>query len=262
MTLGDFTDVAGYIADAYVASLAPGSVLDSLALYAKVLPRGLRHATLASSEGVAQSVAEGGMKVAKRLTFGEATATAFKVAEAVVATNELINAQGPAILDIFSRELQSAVTRACNAAVLANLVDSSSATVTATSDALSDLRAALRAADPSTGYVYVAPAGVIADLATRVENRGAGVAGGEFVPGVSIVPASVDHPTLIPADQIVIRDEGILVSPPAQHASLSMAETPSSPSTVVSMWQTNSTAVLVERSWLMDASRAHVVVVG
>jgi hypothetical protein len=163
---------------------------------------------------------------------------------------------------LFENELRKAVTRAINLSVLAQLTDSDTVSIPGTGDALADLRAGLYMAGPSTGYVVAAPSADVLDLSLRVENRaGMGVRGGTFVPGVEIVAMdSITGIYVIPASHVSVRDGGLQVRS-AEHAVVNMADTPASPSQMVSLFQTNSLGLLAERDFSL-AHSAPMVIVG
>ncbi|CAB3901171.1 hypothetical protein LMG26691_04498 [Achromobacter animicus] len=249
-----------HMASAYLATIAEQSILDQIKKYARVLPRNLPRIMIAS-DAVGDLVAEGDPKPVKNLTGTTADAEYSKSAAIIVMTKELALVGGPELRRLFEVELEQTVARATNKAVLAALINSNTATVQGTGDVLTDLRAGLRAAEPSYGYVVAAPAADVRDLATRVENRGGmSVRGGTFVPGVEVV--AIDDATdmqIIPASRIVMLDDGVRVRT-AEHASLDMRDTPQSPAQMVSLWQTNCLGLLIERSWDI-AQGAEVVVV-
>lgn len=249
--LGDWEGDAATLAASYIASIAEDSLLDRIMRYARVLPIGLGSILIASG-ATAGTVDEGAPKAVKHLVLNqEAESAAIKAAAIVVLSKELMGATGATGMRLFEQELRSAVTRAINAAVLTNLLSTSVEVVTGTGDALVDLRAGLKAAGPSTGYVVAVPTAAAVDLATRTENRsGMGVRGGEFVPGVEVV--AVDGQTtmtVIPASALAVHDFGLKVRG-AGHASVDMADSPSSPAEQVSLWQTNSYGLLAERGFL------------
>lgn len=248
------------MASAFLATIAEQSILDQIKKYARILPRNVPRIMIAS-DAVGDLVAEGDPKPVKNLTATTADAGYSKSAAIIVMTQELARAGGPELRRLFEVELEQTVARATNKAVLAALINSNTATIPGTGDPLADLRAGLRAAEPSYGYVVAAPRVDVADLATRVENRGGmGVRGGTFIPGVEVV--AIDDATdmqSIPASRIAMLDAGVQVRT-AEHASLDMRDTPQSPAQMVSLWQTNCLGLLIERSWDI-AQGAEVVVV-
>ncbi|PZS68262.1 MULTISPECIES: hypothetical protein [Stenotrophomonas maltophilia group] len=253
-------DDAAALAAAYIGSIAEGSLLEQIVRYGNRLPLNLPHVMVASGFS-ADVIAEGDPKVVKHMNLGLSNVSTRKAAAIIVLTNELIRAAGGRTL--FETELRKAVTRAINASVLDQLTDSDTISIPGSGDALADLRAGLYMAGPSAGYVVAMPAADVLDLSLRQENRGGmGVRGGTFVPGVEIV--AMDEITdihVIPASQVSVLDGGLQVRG-AEHATVTMADSPTSPSELVSLWQTNSTGLLAERNFFMSHAAPIVIVQG
>lgn len=251
---------AAALAAAYIGSIAEGSLLEQIVRYGNRLPLNLPHVMVASGFS-ANVIAEGDPKVVKHMNLGLSDVSTQKAAAIIVLTNELIRAAGGRTL--FETELRKAVTRAINASVLDQLTDSDTISIPGSGDALADLRAGLYMAGPSAGYVMAMPAADVLDLSLRLENRGGmGVRGGTFVPGVEIV--AMDEITdihVIPASQVSVLDGGLQVRG-AEHATVTMADSPTSPSELVSLWQTNSTGLLAERNFFMSHAAPIVIVQG
>lgn len=249
------------LAAAYLASIAEGSILDQVSKYAAVLHPS-SHRVLIASDAVGDVVTEGDPKPVRRVDLAIGDAEPKKACAIIVATKELLN-DSPESRRLFERELSAAVNRASNASLLADLVNSNTILVPSTGDPLDDLRAGLRAAGPSAGYVVAAPAGDVADLATREANRGGmGVRGGTFVPGVEIVAVDgLSSLTIIPASRLALFDSGLIIRS-ADHASVDMRDTPDSPAQLVSLWQTNSSGLLIERHWHLAQATEIVMVTG
>lgn len=255
-------DDARALAQAYLASIAENSVLDQLTRYARMLPAGSRRVLLAS-DAVGDVVAEGDPKPVRSLTLSLGDVEPTKAAAIVVLSRELVDVGGDAMRVLFERELRAAVGRACNQSILGRLVTSDAIEVAGTGDPLADLRAGLRAAGPSLGFVAAMPAGDVADLATRTENRGGmGIRGGTFVPGVEVVAIDGAVQTVvIPASRLALWDRGLEIRP-AGHATVDMRDSPDSPAAMVSLWQTGCYGLLVERNWHLAGDVEGVVVVG
>lgn len=258
--VGEFSDIAGQeIAAAFAESLAPASVLDACLRYAKTLPPKLSRVLVATGF-TGKATAEAAPRVIQNAGISVADCLEHQVSASLVFSQEVLRRGGTAVLDLFDAELRAAIARAQNAEMLAELDSSSATTVATTGDPAKDLRAALAKSDSTTGYVYVADGATIATIATDAANRGAGVRGGEFVPGVFLVADdTVTEPTLIPAGRLVLRDEGLRLEPPAKHASVNMSETPTSPSQQVSLWQTGCVGLIAFRDWTMNTDRVAIV---
>lgn len=251
-------DDGAALAAAFLASIAEGSLLDQIAKYASVLSLSSRKVLVASG-AVGDVVAEGDPKVVRRLDLALGDIELTKAASIVVLTQELAKTVGGRRL--FETELVKAVTRASNQSLLAKLTDSNTIAVAGTGDPLTDLRAGLRAAGPSAGYVVAASAGDVADLATRAENRsGMSIRGGTFVPGVEVVAMDdLDAMHIIPASRLALWDGGLMLNS-AGHATVDMADSPESPAQMVNLWQTNSIGLLAERSWHIAGDSTLVIV--
>lgn len=262
----EFQNAAQELSAAYVASIAEQSALDSIARYARKLPEsGLGRAIVASGS-VGDIIAEGHPKIVRSLGLDIGTADPKKSVGAVVLTNELLRKGGREVLQMFETELVAAVTRGANRSIL-NMF-SGATSVAGTGDPLEDLRVGLRAAGPSQGYVVLGDSGAVADLATRVENKGASVRGGEFCAGVSLVAMDGDligtsGPSLlvIPASRLTVW-AGPIELRRSREASFDMSDTPSSPAVQVSLFQTGSHGLIVEREWRIGGDLSGAVLVG
>lgn len=236
------------LASAYLESIAESSLFDQIKRYARTLPPNMRHGMIAAG-AVGDVVTEGAPKPVIDLGFNLGEVEPLKAVGIVAMSNELAWATGEAGRLLFERELREAINRAMNASVLLQFVDTNTATVAAGSDPLESLRAGLLAAGPSLGYVVGMGTGEAAWLATHESNRGAGVRGGEFAPGVHIVAVDgMSGMTIIPASRVALFDGGLRLASSGE-ASLDLRDSPESPAQAVSMWQTNSRAILVEREW-------------
>ena len=250
---------AAALAAGYIESISELSLIDQLAKHARVVPVTQRSVLLASGTS-ADVTAEGGVKLVKRIALAVDTEQATKVAAIVVITAELLRETGS---ELFERELREAIVRATNQAVLADLVGGATITVAATGDALADLRAGIAAAGPSNGYVVAAPTGVVAELSTRVEaSPGFGVRGGEFRPGVSVVAVDdISETIVVPASRVAMWI-GDLEARRSGEGSVSMSDSPDSPGSSVSLWQTGCTGLICERRFHLFPSDTAIVVVG
>lgn len=252
------------LAAAYIASVGEPDLISAISKYARNIPRGVMGRVLIATGATGNIVSEGFPKLIKRLDLTNGPDLPFaKSVAAVVVSQELLAATGDAGRRLFEDELAKAVVRAANAAVLTLLIDSGTTTVAPGADPLASLRAGLVAAGPSSGYVVTAPAGQVAWLATSDSNRGGmGVRGGTFVPGVDVVALDdATTMTVIPADRLAIWDGGLELRP-AGHASVDMSDSPTATGSKVSLWQTNSMGLLVERFWRIEGDTSGVVVVG
>lgn len=248
------------LAAAYVQSIAELSLLDAMAKYATVLPTAARKVLIAS-DAVAHVTPESLPKPIVRPTMSVGDAEPLKAAGIVVASLELLRTGGEAARQMFERELRESVVRACNEAVLLELTDSNTIPVLGSGDALANLRAGIRAAGPSNGFVIAASTADVQDLATRHE---AGptftVRGVEFRPGVHVIALDGIHDMhVIPASRVALRDWGLVLRS-AEHADVILRTNPEDEGTVSCLWQSNMSAILAERMFLLGGDAQMVVV--
>lgn len=237
------------LAESFVASVADHSLLDALARHARLIPSGSTR-VLVAADAVGDVVAEGDPKPVRKLNLSMADAEPTKSVATVVLSQELLAVGGDAVRRLFETELGNAVTRCANEAVLDALIDSSATFVSGTGDPLQDLRTALRAAPASDAYVIAAPSGQVADLATRVENRGGmSVRGGTFAPGIEVVAIDgLNDMVCVPASHCALWLGGVEMRS-AEHATIDLRDAPADPATPTSLWQTSSVGLLIERQW-------------
>lgn len=247
----------------YIASTGEPDILTVIARYGRPIPR-FSGRVLIATGATGDSTAEGFPTLIKNLDLNVGVNTDFvKSLAAVVVSQELLSVGGDAGQKLFEAELTRAVIRAANSAVIASLTDSNTITASAGANPLASLRAGIAAAGPSDAYVVAMPAQDVAELSTYAENRGGmGVRGGTFVPGVEVV--ALDDATqtvVIPASKLAFIDGGLELRP-TDAASVNMADSPTSPSQLVSLWQTNCVGLLVARYWRLDGDTSGIVVVG
>lgn len=249
------TGDAAALASAYIATIADASILDSLARYARPIPPSLDRAMIATG-ATANIVGEGELKATTTLAVSLAPAAQTKVVGLAIMSAEVANLAGDAAVQLFERELTNALLREMNATVLGLVVDTSAIQVPATGDWIADLRAGLAAAPASHGYVAVAAPGVVAALvASEVNKGGAGIAGGELLPGLAVVPVEgAIGLTIIPASRHAIRDHGLVIRQ-ARHATVEIN------GASVSLWQSNLRGVLAERAFDLVPGPDPVVIV-
>lgn len=161
-------------------------------------------------------------------------------------SNESLKSNSPAAERVVRRELDNAVKGALNTAFLSAL------TLTQTpgiGDPVADLATGLDAADETDGgYVIAASPAATRLLALEAEGRMNAVSGGVYVPGVVVVPAEVDYMIVIPAGRLTIIDHGLQLNV-SEQADILLADNPSMPGQLTSLFQTNTTAFLVEREF-------------
>ena len=235
------------ISQAFMASLSDASILDAVMQYALPIPIETRRIVLMSG-AVAGTAAEGAPKVATRVSLTVAPGDYLKAAAMIVMSDDLARSTEGAANKLLTIELRTAVVRAVNAAFLGALTMTAA---TAGATAAASLQAGLAAAANASAYVVAASPAQVRELAlTRPNGSTMGVRGGEYIPGVTVIPANVTKLTVIPADRLGIADYGTTVAN-ASHATVEQANPPTNPptesTTVVSLWQNNLQALLVER---------------
>jgi hypothetical protein len=232
---------------AFFQSIAPSSILDLLAQYARPLPLGVPRILIASG-AVANVVAEGYPKAVTRLSIAPQDGNLQKAAGIMVMSKELSLAVGEKAQQLFAAELQSAIVRAFNVAAIDQLQVTGVAT---TGTALGDLKAGIEASAASANYVVATSKDIAMELAFESNGR-MGPGGGQFLPGVHVVPVEVDSNTsritVIPADRVALADSGFVVRNASQ-ADVQMSDSPTSPGAMTNLWQTGNHALLFERSF-------------
>lgn len=248
------------ISGAFMASLADGSLLDAVMQFALPIPIEAKRIIVLSG-AAAGVVGEAAPKPVTRLSLTQNPGDHLKAAAMVVMSGELAKSSEGAAQRLLAIELRTAVIRASNAAFLGALTMTA---VAAGSTAAESLQAGLTAAPDATAYVVAAPAAIVRELAlTRPNGSSLGVRGGQYIDGVTVIPADVGRMTIIPADRLGIADFGTIVRN-ASHASIQMDSAPTNPATastvLTSLWQNNLQAILVER--LFQVSNGTAVEVG
>lgn len=251
-TLSDWGDSAGSdLAAAYLSAIADQSALDAALPHAKRIPSALSKAMVATGF-TAGAVLEGAPKAVRNINLSLDDMTTRKVAGIVVATAETLSVDGAEAL--FQAELTKGVVSGVNAAFISAL--GAPTPVAASGDHLEDLQAGLVASDGSSHYVVITDHGLAAALRVdaRINQAGISIIGHEGQSGMLIVPSS----------RLAIADHGIRVRS-AGHASIEMSDTPTGEAEQVSLFQTSSRALLVERSFRLlldgDSSSAGAVIV-
>lgn len=241
------TESGERIAQNYLASVRNADLLGSLLAYSKQMPEDLG-AVVAASGAIGSNVDEGAPKPLVKSTLNRSGLPELKVAGLAAISKELGMTTGTAGRRMFENELQNAVVGGSNATI--QTVATPSSTITATSDTVADLTSLLEALPNSEHYVIACTGAACRRLAMASDN-GMSVNGGEFIPGVHVVPCIEDDssaPALLgfACDRITVANGGLFLKP-ATHASVELAESPTSPAQLTSLWQTNMIGVLCER---------------
>ena len=233
----------------YLETIAQLSALDAIKQYAMPIPAGSRHVTVGSGF-TADATVEGAPKVVRKPSMTLGDVEPHKTIALIVLTKEFMLAGGDAALAVLDNEMSKAITAAINGAIYDHFNDSNVLSLPTAGDVLEDLRLAMRSAGPSQGYAAVVPPGICADLALRPEaGPNFTVSGGEFRPGLHVVTA--DNATgvmVIPASRCAVFDGGLELRPSGE-ASVEMSDSPTGNGELVSLWQSGSVGLLVERQW-------------
>lgn len=253
---------------AFIGSLAERNLFDALLLYGVRLSGHFRAVTLASGF-TGNATAEGFPKAVKRPTFSGIASEPRKVTGIVILTDEI------ARLDhgepVFRGEVERAVNRALNAAVVSMALDAagspSPVIAPVGADHLANLRALLSSLPATEGVVVAAQTGIVADLALRAEaSAGFSLRGGEFRRGLSII--AVDDLAVpavaVAASRVALIDHGLRFAS-VREATAEISDDPSVPnaSTVAtSLWQHGLVGLRVERSFELNVPADSVAVLG
>lgn len=244
------------LAGSYLRSIAPGSLFDAVARYAQVIPESLSGRFLIASDAVGDEVAEGQPKPVMKPTLTDERAEPAKCTALCVLTDELVAGTDGAAMRLFAAELRSAVLRAFNSAIIGRL--NIGPYLPGTGDAKRDLMDGLAAAGPSAGYAVAVRRDVMNRLAIEAEGR-LPLTGGDYVPGVAIIPLDVDPETglpamiVVPSSRVAMADLGLSMRA-SSVATLSMRTDPDSPGEMVSLFQVGGRALLVERQYRFYAA--------
>jgi HK97 family phage major capsid protein len=199
-----------------------------------------------------------------------------KVQALIAVTNEVLDGAGTAGAALLARELRAGVASASDGAFLAGLVTTSTATITGTASPLADLGAALETVNISaTGKPYlvvdVHTANRLATKATTGGDQafpGMTPSGGELA-GVPVLvsdqaPAADSNgyaAMLIDASAIVGDSDTVAVDASEQAALQLLTDPAGGAQPMVSMFQTNSTALLATRWFGFELIRSSGVAV-
>lgn len=245
------------LARAFVDAIASRSLWDQVALHALSVPAHVSHVYAATYTG-AGAVGEGAAKPVGSLELNLSEADVVKVAGLAVFSDELVSRHYDRdARRAIERELTRVVLDSGNAAFL-DAITTTTETVPVGSSVLTQIHAGIAAAQTSVGYVVsLTPAQTLA-LAAALPDGRIGPLGGSLYEGVSIVPvAGASGVTVVPSSAFVLSDLGLRLDS-SREATLELTDTPTQDSGTptaatehVSLYQTNSVALLAERSWRM-----------
>lgn len=276
-TDGDYASQLSYrdLSDDFVTSLRNISLFDTIRPLSVQLPADTAIA-VSSSTGVGSATGEGLPKAVSAQQWGLPGPTMRKIVWLGVANDEVFRA--PLGERAMTAEARSGVAVGGDTPLLADLADGAvdhiASGVTSVA-AYSDLRAAVRSILTGAGSVIVggAPSSLIKSMALMTDSAGGpafpelSITGGS-IGGIIMLPCDASESdsaggviTLVDASQIATVDLGVTVRTSRQ-ATLQFDDAPSNPpnaSTLYqSLFQTNRTAILIERLIAFAKTRGNV----
>ena len=260
------------LANGFLDTLRAISAFDRIANDGLRVPLHPGRVIVNSSTIVATAGVEGAAKTLKNLTFVTSDVVPQKVLCQIILSRELIDALDDDGLRALGRELRVAVATGTDTAAMAVLAATNSGEVSGTpgdfNSMLGDLEELahnVQIAASSRLYYITTPqiARGLSRAATANGVTSVGLLGGEIL-GVPILVSdgqAAGKITLVDASQIAVADAPITLRS-SENASIEMSDTPSHDSTtptattLVSMFQTNSRALLAERHFAVKVLRA------
>jgi hypothetical protein len=207
-------------------------------------------------------VEESGWKALTHVEFGKDALPRRKGAALVALTEEALRMFPAGALDLIDRELRAAVRTVTDTELFAILTaPSATPSGVSTGDLLADLSAATADIDVTgeSRLVYVLPPAVLAQAALKRTADGAAcypglTTSGGTLNGVTILPSDSTggDGILVDADGLVLASESLGLRSSRNGTLVFDSEPGTGPQTAVSLFQTNSVALLVER-WFSAA---------
>lgn len=239
------------------AGLLPVKARDALLIAARfslTAPLHLNNILMAGGFSV-DTTGEGFPKAVRHPELSNLDLDPTKITGLAVFTAEVVEATDGASVALFERGMANATTEGVGQEFAEQWAAYGTVAASAGADFRATLASMLNMAEPSVGYLCFAPAGTVQGLAVDPFATAMTPQGGEFAPGVWVLPwepGSNDSDLLLcPLSRAAMKDYGMVVRS-ARHASVDMADTPSSPSEQVSLWQTNCVGLLVERQFALS----------
>lgn len=258
-------DLAGYgiIAAGFIESLRSLSVFDRMFSDGAIRRIPLRtRLAVATSAIVGSEVGEGANIPVNSMAFAASGLDARKVQALIAVTNEVLDGTTSAGAALLANELRGGVASATDAAFLAGLVTSNTITIAGSASPLADLGNLLDVVNTKGAgkpYLMVAPrtANRLATKATTGGEQafpGMTPNGGEIA-GVPVLvsdqapaPDSSGHGAILIDGSAIVGDSDTVAVDASENAALQLASNPASGAQqLVSMFQTNSTALLATR---------------
>jgi HK97 family phage major capsid protein len=277
-------DLAGMV-DARVISTSFQTLLRNSSLFFRLLDNGLVRVPLRTRVGFTAAsatafvVGEGAAVPLSRMEIAGNVLEPTKVAALVVLTDEMIRSGGSDAEALIARELRRAVSHTVDEAFLAIAADNAPSTPSAgpdAADAMADLRTLLTAVQPSaeSRLLFAMSADVGRAAATLLTATGGrlfplmGPVGGTMIDVPAMVVDAMEPGTLALLDAAGIAGNAGLVTVEASNdTTVEMESEPDGDSTtptattLVSMFQTNSTAILARATFGVHRFRDDAVAV-
>jgi HK97 family phage major capsid protein len=264
------------LAAAYIASLHNSSAFDSLLPHMRVVP--FRTRVVMTTLGVAGAiVAEGAPKPISSLTLASNEISECKATAIVVLTRELLQLGGPAVMDLFSRELTGAVAATTDQEFIARITAGLTPITSAgpsSSQIRTDAKLALAAVDTNaqSKLFWIVSSSVAKSLSTK-EASGASafpeatVSGGTFLGASVIVSDGLASNTMVLVDATgIAAASGPIEIKSSGQAALQMDSAPTNPPVAAtiarSLWQHNEVAIRCERYFGAERLGNSVSVIG
>jgi hypothetical protein len=248
----------------WLASLINQSLFENVVALAKPLPINSRFG-VTTGIGTAGTPAESGWSPITKFEFGGEITVPQHVDVITVLSNDLLKFKAPFAEELLNTELQHAITLASDAVAAAILLNGISL-MASTNNARQDLAAAFGAIDLAQGskpLIFTSPA-VVKQLALMGQTEGAPcfpdvvIPGGGSISGVPLLGCDVlsnystDGDLLIVVDAAQCAgDSGVVVADAATSGTLQMLDSslgsPSEGAELVSLFQTDSTALKLQR---------------
>lgn len=259
----------GSLLGAFMASVRAVSAFDQVAASAMRLPQFVGRVIVSSVVGTS-SVNEGAGKPLRSLTLAATDITPKKIVSQIVMSKELIDGLGTEAMDSLGNELRKSVAFGSDTEFLAALTGNAneavggSATFAGILDDMSELARSVQTGAGSRLF-YIVTSEIAKALAAGAAANGLvgmGILGGELM-GVPVLVSDAqanDRITLVDASGLAVF-LGEISLKSSEEATVQMDSAPSQDSTtgtgstLVSMWQTNSFALMAEREMAVKPIR-------
>jgi hypothetical protein len=259
--LGNAIGGEGIVTD-FIGSLMSASAFDAMFAFMARVPMRTRAAAVTIG-AVGAAVGEGGMKPIAKSEFAELRLEPLKASVIIALTEEAVRAVGPAAMAFIGGELRRSLAVATDAVFVTQLLDDA-ATLASSGDDIADVRtdllslmSAIDLGATSRLFLLMAQDAWKRFMLLDLGNSRLGSA---LTPIFSdAVPAGTA--ALVDADGVAA-DIGPMAIDRSRHGALQLNDDPQAgPQTMTSLWQTNSVAIRVERTFAFAKIRDNAVAV-